>query len=360
MTHLQLLKERAGLAAAGVLGCAIWAAIPSTANAAPVAQAPYSWTVFARSTSAYSQPDSIVLWRGSVLVGYGNHVAKDGTDGESSTIVQYSLDGTVQRTFHVPGHNDGLRVVGEASLWSLQNEDANPNLVVIDLESGSQQTFAFAPTVHGGGYDDMVVVDGQVLMTASNPNLDAAGQNNFPALVRASLSGNMVDVEPLLLGNAGATDISSGATVPLNLTDPDSMSVDPRGNVVLDSQADAELIFIRHPLGTSPQVGRISITTAAGPTTVDDTAFAPDVRSFMLVTDLAGDAIYRIESLPFGFEPGTAYSASDTAGLLGTLNLDSGVLTPVITGFASARGILFVPLGDGMHGETERTRGERR
>jgi hypothetical protein len=317
-------------------------------------------TVFARSTSAYSQPDSIVLWRGSVLVGYGNHVAKDGTDGKSSTIVQYSLDGTVQRTFQVPGHNDGLRVVGEAGLWSLQNEDANPNLVVIDLESGSQQTFAFAPTVHGGGYDDMVVVDGQVLMTASNPNLDAAGQNNFPALVRASLSGNMVDVEALLLGNAGATDISSGATVPLNLTDPDSMSVDPRGNVVLDSQADAELIFIRHPLGASPQVGRISITTAAGPTTIDDTAFAPEVRSFMLVTDLAGDAIYRVESLPFGFEPGTAYSASDTAGLLGTLNLDNGVLNPVITGFASARGILFVPLGDGTHGETERTRGERR
>ena len=85
MTHLQLLKERAGLAAAGILGCALSAAIPSTANAAPVAQAPYSLTVFARSTSAYSQPDSIVLWRGSVLVGYGNHVAKDGTDGKSST-----------------------------------------------------------------------------------------------------------------------------------------------------------------------------------------------------------------------------------------------------------------------------------
>jgi hypothetical protein len=361
MTHWSLLKERAGrFAATGILGCAISAAIPSVANAAPIAQAPYSLSVFARSTSPYSQPDSIVLWRGSVLIGYGNHVAKDGTDGKSSTIVQYSLDGTVQRSFQVPGHNDGLRVVGEASLWSLQNEDANPNLVVIDLESGTQQTFAFAPTVHGGGYDDMVVVDGQVLMTASNPNLDAAGRNNFPALVRATLSGGMVDVEPLLLGNASATDISSGTTVPLNLTDPDSMSVDPRGNVVLDSQADAELIFIRHPLGASPQVGRISITTAAGPTTIDDTAFAPGVRSFMLVTDLAGDAIYRVESLPFGFEPGTAYSASDTAGLLGTLNLDSGVLTPVITGLASARGILFVPLGDGMHREADRTRGESR
>ena len=89
MTHLQLLKERAGLAAAGILGCAISAAIPRTANAAPVAQAPYSWTVFARSTSAYSQPDSIVLWRASgargilfVPLGDGAHGETERTRGE--------------------------------------------------------------------------------------------------------------------------------------------------------------------------------------------------------------------------------------------------------------------------------------
>jgi len=322
------------LAAVGMLLCTAWAAIPATAGAASVVQAPYSLSVFAVSSSAYSQPDSIVLWNDSVLVGYQNHVAKDGTDGKSSTIVQYSLNGTVQRTFQVPGHNDGLRIMCES----------NPNLVVIDLESGSQKMYAFAPTVHGGGYDDMVVIDGQVLITASNPNLDAAGMNNFPALVRATLSGNMVDVEPVLMGNAGATDISTGTTVSLNLTDPDSMSVDPRGNVVLDSQADAELVFISHPLEGTRKVGRINITTAAGPTTVDDTAFAPDARSTMLVTDVAGDTIYRVDRPGFGFEPGTAYSASDTAGLVGTLNLDNGVLTPIITGFGSARGILFIPL----------------
>jgi len=353
MTQIPSMKLRVRqLASAGLLGCAAWAAFPSVADAAPVVQAPYSLAVFARSMNGYSQPDSIVLWKDSILVGFGNHVAKDGTDGKSSTIVQYSLKGTVQRTFQVPGHNDGLRIVGESSLWSLQNEDANPNLVVIDLESGSQQMYAFAPTVHGGGYDDIVVVDGQVLMTASNPNLDANGVNNFPALVRATLAGNMVDVEPILMGNASATDLPTGTTVTLNLTDPDSLTADPRGNVVLDSQADTELVFIRHPLEGDRKVGRIMVTTAAaGATTVDDTAFAPAERSYMIVTDLAGDAIYRIDARPFGFEPGTAYSASDTAGLVGTLNLDNGVLTPILTGLGSARGILFVPLvrkeGDG-------------
>jgi hypothetical protein len=111
-------------------------------------------------------------------------VAKDGSDGKSSTIVQYSLSGKVERTFSVPGHNDGLRVVGENDLWSLQNEDANPNLVVIDLESGQQKTYKFAPPPHQGGYDDMRVLDGKVLMTASNPINDP---NTDPALVIATL-----------------------------------------------------------------------------------------------------------------------------------------------------------------------------
>jgi hypothetical protein len=193
---------------------------------------PYSLSVFARSGNGYSQPDFIVQWGNSILVGFQNHVAKDGSDKKSSTIVQYSLDGKVQRTFSVPGHHDGLRVVGENSLWSLQNEDANPNLVVIDLDSGQRKQYGFAPLVHGGGYDDIVVQNGQVYLTASNPDTPG-GINIFPALVRATLQGDMVVVTPVLNGNADAIDIPSGKTVRLNLTDPDSLTVDPRGNIVL-------------------------------------------------------------------------------------------------------------------------------
>jgi hypothetical protein len=308
-----------------------------------VAQPPYQLSVFAKSPTGNSQPDSIVQWRDSVIIGFGDHVAKDGSDGKSSTIVQFSLTGQVQRTFSVPGHNDGLRVVGENDLWALQNEDANPNLVVIDLTSGHKQNFTFAPTVHGGGYDDMVVKNGEVFMTASNPNLNSQGVNVFPALVRARLSRGVVDVEPVLNGDANATDIPTGTTVQLNLTDPDSMTIDPRGNIVLDSQADGELVFIRHALSADPQVGRILTTkSTGGGTTIDDTAFAPAAKTFLLFTDLAGNTIYRLDSPPFGFEPGVAYSASDSDGLVGTLNLDNGVVTPIVTGLGSARGMLFV------------------
>jgi hypothetical protein len=315
-------------------------------KASPVANPPYTLAVFATSANGYSQPDSIVQWKDHIFIGFQNHVAKDGTDGKSSTIVQYSLDGAPQRTFSVPGHNDGLRIVGEGDLWCLQNEDANPNLVVIDLESGHQKLYNFPPTPHGGGYDDMVVQNGHVFITASNPNMPG-GINIFPALVRATLHGDMVAVDPVLYGNANAVDIPTGATVTLNLSDPDSLTVDPRGNIVLDSQADAELIFIRNVSSGQMVVGRLSITTAAGPTTLDDTAFAPSSQTFLLFSDVGGDTIYRIDSPQFGFEPGTAYSTSDTAGIVGVLNLDNGVLTPIATGFSSTRGMIFVRSAEG-------------
>ena len=237
------------------------AAIPAVAQKAPMATPPYTIKVFATAPRGASQPDSIVQWGDHIIVGFENGVAKDGSDGKSSTIVQFSLNGKVERSFSVPGHNDGLRVVGDDDLWAVQNEDANPNLVVIQLNAGTKKQYKFPPTPHGGGYDDMVVKNGEVFMTASNPNLDAFGNNVFPALVRASLSGSSVLVEPVLDGNATATDISTGAPVKLNLTDPDSLTIDPRGNIVLDSQADSELVFIRNPFTDEQKVGLLKLSS---------------------------------------------------------------------------------------------------
>ena len=327
------------LIGAFLLLCSI--ATPSLQAApGPVVQPPYTLSVFASSTAAYREPDSIVQWHDRIFVGFSNGVAKDGTDGKPSTIVQYSLSGVVRRSFSVVGHNDGLRVVGENELWCLQNEDANPNLVVINLASGRQVRLTFPPPPHGGGYDDLVVLNDQVFITASNPKLDANGVNEFPVLLRITLQNGQIHLDTVLKGNAQATDIPTGNTVTLNLTDPDSLSVDQRGNIVLDNQADAELVFVSYPFTDDQTVGALNITTAAGPTTLDDTAFAPNQASFMLVSDVSGNTVYRIDST-VGFEPGTAYSASDTAGIVGVLNLDTGVVTPIATGFGSARGVIF-------------------
>jgi hypothetical protein len=350
MSNCRYSRSLPGITSAAVLLCFI--ASPRLAAVPPTAvEHPYTLSVFAQSKVGYSQPDSIVQWRDHILVGYQNHVAKDGTDHGSSTIVQYSLGGKVERTFSVPGHNDGLRIVGEDDLWSLQNEDANPNLVVINLESGQQKNYTFAPPIHEGGYDDIRVLDGKVLMTASNPTLNGAMFNTFPALVIATLHGSMVDVESILKGDANAKDIPTGAGVTLNLTDPDSLTIDPRGNVVLNSQGDMELIFIRHPFSDNPEVGLLGITLDGVATTVDDTAFASSPRGSLLFSDVGGDKVYRIDNPTFGFEPGTAYSTSDTKGIVAVLNVDNGVLTPIATGFVSTRGMIFVAGGEDDRGD---------
>ncbi len=193
-----------------IAGAALGLLAPSWAGAQAKASAPYAVSVFATSPPNATQPDSIVSWGDDIIVGFQNHVAKDGSDGKSSTIVEFSASGEVKRSFSVPGHNDGLRIVGDGKLWALQNEDANPNLVAIDLESGAQTPYRFAPTPHGGGYDDIVVANnGDVYLTASNPNVNTAGVNVFPALVRARLSNGNVVLEGVLNGNDPAVDIAT-------------------------------------------------------------------------------------------------------------------------------------------------------
>ena len=346
MQPLAVFKQNSLAAAAS--GILLLYAVTSAANAAgsaPVVEPPYKLSVFAKGGPGVSQPDSLVLWRDTVLVGYGNGVAKDGSDGKSSTIVQYSLTGTERRRFSVKGHNDGLRLVGQNELWALQNEDANPNLVVIDLQSGAQTKFSFPRTPHGGGYDDIAIMNGHVFISASNPTPNSKGINVFPALLEvASLAGGTVHLQAVLSGDAHATDIPTGKEVTLNLTDPDSLAVDQRGNIVLDSQADDELVFVRDPDTSVQSAHLLKIKDTTGKLiTVDDTAFATVPNSVMLVSDLKANAVYRIEEPGLGFEPGVAYSASDTAGFVGQLNLDNGVLTPIATGFGSMRGVIFVP-----------------
>src|SRR6202022_3622417 len=96
-----------------------------------------------------------------IFVGFQNVTAKDGSDNKTSTIVQYSMDGQVVRTYEVPGHNDGLRMNPSTGLlWATSNEDGNPVLVTIDPIAGTVTPYHFPPTPHGGGYDDVFFLNG--------------------------------------------------------------------------------------------------------------------------------------------------------------------------------------------------------
>jgi hypothetical protein len=311
------------------------------AAAQVTAAVPYTVSSFASGVAGtYTAPDSIAVSGGHVFIGYGNGIKPDGSDGKSSTIVEYKMNGAVVKTYSVVGHNDGLRVNPQTKqLWAMQNEDGNPNLVIIDPTTGTQTVYTFGPTAHGGGYDDIAFRGNDVFFSASNP---ANNPNHGPAVVKGTITGSVVNVSEVLNASAIATNIPSDTPVTLNLQDPDSMISNPWGDLVLDSQADAELVVVHHLGFTDQGVYRLKLTLKAAAVQVDDTVFATSSHGTILVSDRdagAAGIIYAISKDIFS--PGAAYSATPTS--VGHLNFDTGVITNVVTGMVSPHGMAFVP-----------------
>jgi hypothetical protein len=244
------------------------------------------------------------------------------------------------QTFSVPGHNDGLKVDPKTQdLWAIQNEDGNPNLVVINPAAGTETKYNVGPVANGGGYDDITFLHGKVYLSESSP---AINPNTAPAIVEATLSGTTVNVSPVLFGNATAVNVVTRQKVTLNLQDPDSMTASPSGDLVMTSQADDEIVIVKHPGKPNQAVSLLPLTDQArNPVSVDDTSFrrgAPKV----LLTDLTAGIIYEITGPPV--KAGQALSAALDIGQLGTLDLHTGVFTPIITDLGSPRGLAILSL----------------
>jgi hypothetical protein len=74
--------------------------------------------------------------------------------------------------------------------------------------------------------------------------------------------------------------------------------------------------------------------------TVDDTVFPTSPSGTIYVVDTTGDTIYAVTS--DAFQPGGAYSASDSDGILGKVDLSTGLVTSIVTGMQTPHGALFV------------------
>jgi hypothetical protein len=314
-------------------------------SSTPKAEKGYKLSVFATGvTGQYTAPDSIAVFENHVYIAYGDGNDPAGLDGKSNMVIEYTRAGQKVFSFSVKGHNDGLKVNPYTrKLWVMQNEDANPNLVVFDPETHAKTLYSFAaPPQAGGGYDDIAFRNGKAYLSASNP---ANNPNNEPAIVEARLEGTQVVVKPVLEGNATATNVLTGLPVQLNLQDPDSMTVSPGGDLVLDSQGDSELVVVRK--ASSPQQSALVIPLSSpyGQPQVDDTLFTPSSDGFILVTDTGANITYKIEKAEFA--PGVAYSAgvagsSAAPGFVGRLDLEFGELTPIVSGLNNPHGLAFV------------------
>jgi hypothetical protein len=338
-----------------ILAALIVAVMPAVSLAQVVASPPYSVTTFATAPAGLSAPDSVTFSSTRIFIGYGNGGAPDGSGGAVSNVIEYDFKGNQTRNFKIIGHNDGLRYNPlSKNLWALQNEDGNANLAIINLTTGKQTIYQLGTGPHGGGYDDIDFNNNQVFLSASAPTINP---NTAPAIVLLTLVGKKASLTGVLNGSASATNVTTGLTEKLNLQDPDSMIVDPLGELVMTSQGDGELIILQHPGLSCKTKFVVPLTSEAGGSTIgntqlDDTVFTTQSAGELLVADKGLNAVYAITAPYFAASAYSAVSvfATPTAAnpiesFVGQTNLTTGFVAPIVTGMSDSGGMAFIPSG---------------
>ncbi|HUN31215.1 MAG TPA: hypothetical protein VMU95_04280 [Trebonia sp.] len=321
---------------------------------------------------ALSSPDDITFLGRDIFVTFQDGVGPQGQaspDGNLvSTIVEFTLAGREVRQWDVTGKVDGL--TANPLTWQViatANEDANSSLYTIAYFGGTVVHYAYSksPLPHNGGTDAISVFHGQILISASAPGTvgAAAPQPAYPAVyvVRLNARSKVATVDPLFYDEATARAVNgpqAGHEVQLALTDPDSNEVVPAaspeftGDFLLTSQGDEEQVY-DHVTRHGQRLSVLSLTVS-----VDDTSWATTPHGAIYVTDNSGDTVDTVTGT---FAVGTTYtsvtpcdenSAPATcpapgfpANYLGTINLKTGVITPVALDGPSLQpqGEIFLP-----------------
>jgi hypothetical protein len=220
------------------------------------------------------------------------------------------------------------------------------------------------PPPTAGGTDSIAISHGHIFVTHSNP-----AQASSPATYEVTLDpgSHVAHLRPVFADNATATDAVTNQKVTLALTDPDSNrampSASPRfaGQLAQVAQADGEVIFVHRPTGAAPPLTRLSLSNSGSPSShppVDDIAVATADRGTLYVTDPKAGTVTALSTA--GLPVGTVFAAEASDAktpLVGTLDLATGVITPLGNTFTNPHGLLFVPSGQ-HESDDDHTEGE--
>jgi sugar lactone lactonase YvrE len=327
------------------------------AHAQPTVAAPYA-AIYSLATfpavppSGATKPDDLaVSANGADLwVGYGNGVDTSGKGG-ASNLVEYEIaSGEVLKNISIPGHLDGLKInPTTGDVWATENEDGNPTLAIISPKTGKLKIYAFETTLITGGMDDLVFsgTNSRDVFIVSSSQTDITK----PAIVRISGKPKKTDTDltQTLAGNPPSVwnVVTNTAETTDQIGDPDSMTLDPAGELVLNNRSDDSLYIVRAPTGPHP-VLRVPLTLAGNPVEVNDTIFTTSATSgaassagMIFITDTSANEIYTLTK-PY-FPANEVYSAANVVNDVGLVDLNTGVVTPVVTGFQGLHGLAFAP-----------------
>lgn len=357
------LPVKRGVALTGAVAlCAVGflAAAGTAAAEEESAGTGFTSSVFATGGTTLSAVDDITSMEGSIFVSWQDGVGPKGEPAANgntqSTIAQYSSSGHLINTWQLTGRCDGMTADSQHDrIIATINEDGNSSLAVIkpDAPTASQfvhYTYSPNPLVHGGGTDAPHIYRGQIFISASNPS-----DTSQPAVYRATLSGTTATLTAVFTDNSSAivantNDPMYGKSVTLGLTDPDSNLVVPRssprfgGDFVLDSQGDQQQVYVRNAGRAGQQLHVLNLSQS-----VDDTVWATSSGGTLYATD-GKTTVYAIRG---HFAKGTAFSAVTPGNAnnappkpgpnyLATLDLNTGVLTPVASVAFPVKGLTFV------------------
>ncbi len=308
--------------------------------------ASFSVQTFATGAAvAGTSPDSVEFGDGSLWISYQNGADSAGASG-ASTVVRYSPGGSIEGTWSIAGNVDGLRIDPSTGLvWALQNNDGNSALTVINPVTRATIAYSYGSSYTGNGnsatrgFDDAVFTKGQVFFSETNPN-----SVSDPVVVRLtnSLSSAPLQIAGILNSTLTGTDLATGKASSTTITDPDSLIKSPTGDLVLTGEADQQIVFIHNP-GTADQTqsfvslrGTNGLPLSGNP---DDTVFPTASEGYIYVADTGANTVYRLTAT--GLLAGSVYL--DVGNEFGSLDLASGVVTPIFTG-VSPHGAQFVAI----------------
>jgi hypothetical protein len=142
-----------------------------------------------------------------------------------------------------------------------------------------------------------------------------------------------------------------------NATPPDGSA---GTSTIVQYGMDGKVIRIEHPGRPSQRNEVLNIKAGGNPEELDDSAAATSREGFLLVADHDANTIYKLTK-DGGFHRGQAYSqapkGSPLAGVVVTLDVRSGNLSPVVTGFVNPTGLLFLPTGENEGGDDQSHQG---
>jgi hypothetical protein len=194
-----------------------------------------------------------------------------------------------------------------------------------------------------GGLDAISVQGSNLYVSTSNPNASSA---NVLASVVIDENAKTLTVSKLVAADANATDIVHGGTAPMSYTDPDSNGVVPNGPyagmVYLVGESDLKVAFINTPTANAIQFE--SVATAPG-----DLAWPTSSAGTLYVTDNGTGLVSAIFSSswtvgqPLVASPIKSGETGQAGGFIGSLDLTTGNMTPIVSGMKTPVGLLFVP-----------------